>query len=353
MLTILIPAHNEGSKEGKVPQIVETLDSLAVQTFSPDRIVVIADNCTDDTVALARERGADVFETRNNTDKKAGALNQWLDHNLPQLVNDDLVMVMDADSSLNPDFLENAMVYLDKGYHAVGGVFLGKEGGGFVGMLQRNEYARYARDVSRRSGKTLVLTGTATVFTVECLRDVVAGRQSGKLPGTGEVSHVYDTKALTEDNELTFALLHLGYKIIAPAECGLKTEVMETWKDLWKQRFRWKRGAIENNWHYGITRYTAKYWGLQIWGIIGILATVIYLFTLGWAVSAGHLEFHLLWMLVTVIYVLERAITVAKRGIKQALLAASLIVEMPYDLCLQAVQAYALVASMFKTRKSW
>lgn len=354
MLTILIPAHNEGTpKSGAKAQITETLESLAAQTVKPDRIIVIADNCSDDTVSLARTGGAAIFETVGNTDKKAGALNQWLDTHLPSMVRGDLVMVMDADSSLNPDFLEHALKYHAEGYHAVGGVFLGKEGGGFVGSLQRNEYTRYARDVSRKRGKTLVLTGTATVFDVQCLRDVVAARANGTLPGTGEVSHVYDTKALTEDNELTFALLHLGYEIIAPPECGLKTEVMETWKDLWKQRYRWKRGAIENNLHYGFTRYTAKYWFLQIWGVIGILATVLYLATMAYAIATNNLHFHILWIGITVIFITERVVTVNKRGLKQMLLAASLFVEMPYDIWLQACQTWALIASAFKTRKSW
>ncbi len=353
MLTILIPAHNEGSTGSGVPQIVETLRSLVNQTVQPDAVVVIADNCTDDTAALAQQIGARVFTTTGNRDKKAGALNQWLDRYLPSAGRDDLIMVMDADSSLDPRFLARALGYIDKGHHAVGGVFLGKEGGGIVGMFQRNEYARYARDVARKRGKTLVLTGTATVFTAECLRAVVAGRASGQIPGTGEVAHVYDTKALTEDNELTFALLHLGYKIIAPAECSLTTEVMETWRDLWRQRYRWKRGAIENNWHYGVTRHTAKYWGLQVWGLVGIAATALYLATLGYATATGNLRLHLVWIVVTVVYVVERAVTVRRRGPAQTLLAAVLVVEMVYDLCLQACHAHALATSVLRTRKEW
>jgi biofilm PGA synthesis N-glycosyltransferase PgaC len=386
MLTILIPAHNEGSGKQKkpqptrpnhrnhgrlyghlksilqrikgdtstgLPQIVETLQSLEAQTVRPDRIIVIADNCDDDTEALALAAGVEVFRTVMNTDKKAGALNQWLDSHLTSRPDDDLIMVMDADSSLNPDFLKNALKYIDKGYHAVGGVFLGKLGGGFIGMLQRNEYARYARDVARKDGKTLVLTGTATVFTAYCLKDVVDGRATNKIPRTGSVSHVYDTKALTEDNELTFALLHLGYKIIAPAECGLTTEVMEKWGQLWRQRYRWKRGAIENNWHYGFTSKTAKYWGLQLWGILGIIVTATYLSTLTIALVLNELHWYPVWIIVTVVYVLERAVTVAKRGTKQVLLAASLIIEMPYDIYLQAVQAWALASSIMRTRKSW
>ena len=142
MLTVLIPSHNEGTIADGSAQITETLESLAAQSYQPDRIVVIADNCSDDTVELAQISGATVFETVNNADKKAGALNQWLRTNLPTLPDSDLVMVMDADSALYPDFLENALEYIAGGYHAVGGVFLGKPGGGFIGMLQRNEYAR-------------------------------------------------------------------------------------------------------------------------------------------------------------------------------------------------------------------
>ena len=33
---------------------------------------------------------------------------------------------------------------------AVGGLFFGEEGGGLLGQLQRNEYARYQRVVARR-----------------------------------------------------------------------------------------------------------------------------------------------------------------------------------------------------------
>src|SRR5437879_6293741 len=74
---VLIPAHNE---EGSIRQ---TLESLAGQPASPDRVVVVADNCTDDTVEFARRAGADVFETAGNTYKKAGALNQALARYLP------------------------------------------------------------------------------------------------------------------------------------------------------------------------------------------------------------------------------------------------------------------------------
>ncbi|MFZ1360466.1 MAG: glycosyltransferase family 2 protein [Candidatus Saccharimonadales bacterium] len=359
MLTILIPAHKGGTIPGSSaqPQILEMLDSLHAQTVQPDRIVILINNCKDDTPELAKNAGAEVLYVPPNPDKKTGALNWWLDEHLDTRQDSDLIMVMDADTVLNPDFLENAKKHIANGYHSVGGVFLGKEGGGFIGMLQRNEYARYARDVKRRKGKTLVLTGTATVFTARCLKDTIIGREHGLIPNSaadGEPAKVYDTKALTEDNELTFALIHLGYKIIAPAECGLVTEVMESWSGLAKQRERWKRGAIENNRHYGWTRHTWNYWRLQIWGQIGIAVTFIYLATLVWAIAAGNLHLQILWLAVTAVYAIERFTTVvARRGVLQACIGMVIIIEMPYDIFLQMVQLKAIIASSFKTRAAW
>ena len=69
-ITVLIPAHNEESC------ISETLASLLSQSLPPARVVVVADNCTDATVRLARRAGVDVLETIDNQHKKAGGLNQ-------------------------------------------------------------------------------------------------------------------------------------------------------------------------------------------------------------------------------------------------------------------------------------
>jgi hypothetical protein len=136
-------------------------------------------HCTDGTAARAEAAGAYVFETVDNSHRKAGALNQVLDILLPELTDEDAVLVMDADSVLAPTFVAEAKRHLRDG---VGGVFTGRSGGGFVGMLQRNEYARYARDVARLKGRVLVLTGTATLFSAKTLRHVVGARVEGQLP---------------------------------------------------------------------------------------------------------------------------------------------------------------------------
>ncbi len=105
-LVALLPAHNEEAT------IAEAVSGLQSQTRAPDRIIVVADNCSDGTVALALAAGAEVFETLGNTDKKAGALNQALAAVLPELNDQDYVLVQDADSLLDVGFVAAALRHL-------------------------------------------------------------------------------------------------------------------------------------------------------------------------------------------------------------------------------------------------
>ncbi|MGI5287360.1 glycosyltransferase family 2 protein [Nonomuraea polychroma] len=345
-VTALIPAHNEAE------QIAESIDSLRFQTRPPDRVIVIADNCLDATAHIARRCGAEVYETVGNAHKKAGALNQVLDRLLHFLGTDDVILVMDADSALDRGFVQAGLEYLTEGrYAAVGGTFTGKDGGGFVGMLQRNEYVRYARDVRRLQGKALVLTGTATLFRALTLQQVVAARRAGGLPGPAQV---YDVRVLTEDNELTLAILHLGLRILAPRECTLTTEVMPTWRELFRQRLRWKRGALENLTDYGWTKVTRPYWGRQLLSLIGVVVVFLYLGTVVWSIAVtGDLRIQPVWAAITVIFMVERVVTVRARGPRQMLLAGLLLVEMVFDVFLQIVQAKAFWEAAWHRERKW
>lgn len=346
LIVAVIPAHNEER------QIGEAVGALSEQDVPPDVVIVCADNCTDGTVEAAGAAGAYVFTTVDNRHKKAGALNQALAELLAALEDDDVVLVMDADSFLAPTFIAEALLHLRAGVGGVGGVFTGRAGGGFVGMLQRNEYARYARDVTRLRGKVLVLTGTATIFSVRTLKHVAAAREQGVLPGG--VAQVYDTNVLTEDNELTLALLHLGYRVISPRGCRLTTEVMETWRDLYHQRLRWKRGALENLRDYGLTRITAPYWGRQLLTLLGVVVTLAYLASLAWGFAFyGGIHVHPLWLGITAIFVAERVVTVRARGPVQMVLAAILLVEMSFDVFLQGVHAKAILDTLMRRERRW
>src|SRR5690349_5352465 len=72
-IAVLIPAHNE--------QLVisKTLLSVAPQLAQADRLVVVADNCSDQTAAVARQWGADVTERHDPFHRGKGYA---LDHGL-------------------------------------------------------------------------------------------------------------------------------------------------------------------------------------------------------------------------------------------------------------------------------
>lgn len=345
----LIPAHDEAGT------IAEAIAGLQAQDTAAARVIVVADNCSDDTAQVAREHGTEVFETVGNTAKKAGALNQALASLLPSLPDDAAVLVQDADSCLDPGFVSAAVRHLneDPRLGAVGGTFRGREDRTFVGHLQRNEYARYARDVRRLQGRCLVVTGTAAVLRVPTLREVSRARIDGRIPAGDGRGGVYDTTVLTEDNELTFALKHLGYTVLSPKECTLTTEVMPTWRALWDQRLRWKRGALENCAQYGLTRVTWRYWGRQLFTALGILVTALYLATIVWSLAVhGSLQIHPFWLAVTLIFVVERVVTVQDRGLSHMLPAATMY-ELGYDIFLQAVHAKAYADAVLDRERRW
>jgi cellulose synthase/poly-beta-1,6-N-acetylglucosamine synthase-like glycosyltransferase len=89
-VAVLIPAHNESSI------IVATLNSIRPQLLLGDRLLVVADNCSDDTAALARAAGAEVVERSNVQQRGKGFA---LDCGVRHLASDapDVMIVIDAD----------------------------------------------------------------------------------------------------------------------------------------------------------------------------------------------------------------------------------------------------------------
>lgn len=94
-IAVLIPAHNESLV------ITPTLSALMPTMAESDRVIVIADNCDDDTARLARRAGAIVIE-RSDTDRRGKAY--ALDFGVRYLANDppDVVAVIDADCCVDP-----------------------------------------------------------------------------------------------------------------------------------------------------------------------------------------------------------------------------------------------------------
>ena len=96
---ILMPAHNEAAV------IRSTLMTLQPQLHETDQLVVVADNCTDNTANLARQFGATVLERQDPHHRGKGFA---LDFGLRFLATapPDVVVMIDADCHVQPGALD-------------------------------------------------------------------------------------------------------------------------------------------------------------------------------------------------------------------------------------------------------
>lgn len=94
-IAVLIPAHNEASG------IAATLNTILPQVNLRKSIVVIADNCNDETATIARELGTTVLERHDLLHRGKGYA---LDYGLKFLAANppDVVIVIDADCHVEP-----------------------------------------------------------------------------------------------------------------------------------------------------------------------------------------------------------------------------------------------------------
>jgi len=354
-LLVIIPAHNEGQR------IAHTLNSLRQQTRQADAVIVAADNCTDDTVSIALAGGVTVIETTNNSLRKAGALNQTLNAVLPKLDGDDVILLMDADTRLNDNFIASvtSTLWSDTGrtlLGGVGGVFMGDmQEWSLIQQFQQNEYVRYARKLGRRHGRALVLTGTGSIFRVRVLREIIDGRRNGTIPDVGVSQSVYDTDSLTEDNELTLAVKSLGMRTVSPKDCQVYTALMPTLRNLYTQRRRWQRGALENLMTHGLHSYTAPYIAKQVAAYVAIMFLPLYVSTLTTQLVRGgdHGLFPPFWVGVAILYVVEQTWSVRRGGWRGVVLSAFVVPEIIYSMFLDVVFLVSIAGLVTARQESW
>jgi cellulose synthase/poly-beta-1,6-N-acetylglucosamine synthase-like glycosyltransferase len=99
-IAVLVPAHNEGA--GLIP----TLEDIKAQLAPGDRLLVVADNCSDDTAAVAARSGAEVVV---RSDLERIGKGYALDHGLRHMNGEPpaVVVIIDADCRLEEGALEH------------------------------------------------------------------------------------------------------------------------------------------------------------------------------------------------------------------------------------------------------
>ncbi|MGL5858112.1 MAG: glycosyltransferase [Angustibacter sp.] len=336
------------STHQKSGDIAGAVASVLHQGRAPDSLTVVTDRCDDATTQVADAAGAVVVETPDGSSRRAVALNQILTRLLPSCHQDDVVLVMDGTTRLAPRFLERAvgLISADPSLGAVGGVIVGDRPSGWLEWCQAHELSRHA--ARYREGGVLALAGTASVLRVRALREVCVNR-SGMLPG--RAGDVYDEDALAEDDEITWALRHLGWRLTSAQECRVWTELKPTMADLHRQRLPWYRGVVDTLFRYGLTRVTLPYWGQRaLAGVsVGILAMIGLVSIM--AAFTDTVTLSPWWQLVGLGLLLARLVVSWQTRSRGGLVVRALLLpEFVYDLVLQVTFVQAVVQSI---RATW
>jgi cellulose synthase/poly-beta-1,6-N-acetylglucosamine synthase-like glycosyltransferase len=169
-VAVLIPAHDEERGIG------ETLSSIRPQMREGDRLIVIADNCADQTAMAARRAGAEVIE-RNDTSRrgKGYALDfgvQTLKQNNPPPV----VILTDADCHVHEGAIDALAELVGRKHRPAQGVYLMETPPDPSPGSRVSAFAFRVKNLVRPTGlrqlgMPCLLTGAGMAFPWELLRD--------------------------------------------------------------------------------------------------------------------------------------------------------------------------------------
>ena len=294
---VVVPAHNEEET------IARTITALLKQTRRPDRIVIVADNCSDRTVEIAQSFGrrVTVVETVNNKHRKVGALTLgW-----QQFVSEgyDYMLGVDADTVLSPNSLEDLEQELMENPKA-GGVMarytfdpeLGESRfARLLIRLQRMEFSSWTMDILHRRRNTYVLGGQATLFRVKALREVVEGERRHSP---------WDPEAQVEDMELTWALNSRGWDCKVSATARAYAGPMYTLKSLWAQRRKWDEGMIRLLLGSKLGAATIYPWRIQLKSLMNAMTRALFILLLTASLAVGAFAWNWIWIAPPVLAIL-------------------------------------------------
>ncbi len=229
-LAVVIPAHNEAL------QIRTTIEAIRQSQYPEDcyRIMVIADNCDDETAAVAEGAGAQVLVRSDAVRRGKGqALDWFLRERQDTYASCEGIAIIDSDTEVDENFLREISASLSHPQ-----TFVAQ---GYYGVLNATE-----------SWRTALMTAALAVFHHVRL----AGRNrlggSAGLKGNGmafrtEVLKRYGWPAysVVEDLEFGVTMLLDGIRVYYNPDAIVRAEMAVTRKQAETQRRRWEGGRLK------------------------------------------------------------------------------------------------------------
>jgi 1,2-diacylglycerol 3-beta-glucosyltransferase len=226
-VVVLIPAHDE---EGTIAHCVEALEQ---QTYPRDRfrVVVVADNCTDETAAVASGAGAEVLVRAEPDARGKGHALRWgMEQLLARDAPPDAVVVVDADSTADPDLLQGLVSRFEAGAQAVQGESLIVGDGSPAQELRAAAFLLVNR--ARPTGRAMLglapdLAGNGMLFSRKLLAE-----------------HPWSAFSSTEDLEYGLALRAAGVEPVFARGAIVRSPAAPHGRAADTQQLRWEGGKL-------------------------------------------------------------------------------------------------------------
>ncbi len=226
---IVIAARNEQVVIGHL------LDSIWQQNYDMTRVkvFVVADNCTDDTAAIARAKGAIVYERHDTSKARKGYALEYLFACINRDFGINFVegyIVFDADNLLHPDYLTEINKAFDTGADiAVGYRNIKNFGRNPISSAYGIHFYRSTMQLHRpraRLGLPTHIAGTGYVLRANLLTEG------------------WHYTSLTEDTQFTLTSVAHGRHIAFCEAATFYDEQPHEWRVMIRQRIRWAKGRL-------------------------------------------------------------------------------------------------------------
>ena len=229
----VIPARNEA------PRIAALIESIGAVDYPQNlvRALVVADNCSDDTAAIARAAGADVVE---RADRRLVGKGHALAFGLAHLSAPyDAVVFVDGDCTVNAGCLSAIAGKLDGGADAVQAYYVMAPERDARAAAVRSlalTLVHYVRPLAKeRLHASAGLKGSGMCFTRKLIEDLG-----------------WSATGLAEDVEQHVRLLHTGHRVAFAREAIVTGAAPDTLADAGAQHRRWEAGRASAARRHGV-----------------------------------------------------------------------------------------------------
>jgi len=246
-IAVVVPAHDEAAG------IAATVAALRHDLPDRARLIVIADNCTDDTATVARAAGASVIERHDPVRRGKGYA---LAHARDQLAGDppDVAIIIDADCRISAGGIDRLAAVALAADRPVQAAYLLAPRRSAGPMVQLSGFAFLVKNLVRqrglaRIGAPAILTGSGMAFPWAILAEAPLA--------TGDI---------VEDLGLGIALASAGHAPIFCADVTIWSDPSSATGTL-EQRRRWELGFLDTARSKALPLLRSGRWGRSWLGL--------------------------------------------------------------------------------------